>query len=131
MESIKVLVCEDDTLTRLGLILVLNNTGEFKVIGEASDGQEAIAQALRFKPNLILMDVALPVLDGLEACRRIKSSLPQAAILMLSSHFDKQTVDDSLEAGADAYCSKEISDTKLAQIMKDCANHQLTARVWS
>jgi DNA-binding NarL/FixJ family response regulator len=131
MGHITVLVVEDDSLARLGLKLSLEDTNEFEVIAEASDGQEAVEQALNRQPNVILMDVGLPLMNGVEACRRIKSSLPEATILMLSSHIDKETIDKSFDAGADGYCYKEIGHARLTQIMKEVACGKLTARIWT
>jgi DNA-binding NarL/FixJ family response regulator len=105
------LIVEDHTLMRLNLRQMLARHTEFSVIGEARDGEEAVALAQQLRPDLVLMDLGLPVLGGIEATRLIKQSLAHTRVLALTSHDEDESVFGALAAGADGYCLKGILRT--------------------
>jgi DNA-binding NarL/FixJ family response regulator len=104
----KILIVEDQQTIRQGLRLILASIPDVDVIGEAADGYTAITMSERLEPNLILMDVGLPGIDGIESVRRIKASKPQIKVLMFTSHDDEDNIRASLGAGADGYCLKSM-----------------------
>jgi two-component system, NarL family, response regulator LiaR len=101
-----VLIVEDHKLMRIGLRQVLRGAEDLECVGEARDGEEALAIARRLQPNLILMDLGLPVVSGIEVTRTLKQEFPQMRILALTSHEEDESVFGALEAGADGYCLK-------------------------
>jgi ribonuclease P protein subunit RPR2 len=103
---IRLLVCDDSTEARKLLRTVLAADREIEIVGEAADGSEAIALALELTPDVVLMDVAMPVLDGIEATRKLRDLLPAVRIVALAGSDDLDVVDAVLEAGASAYCIK-------------------------
>lgn len=109
-----VLVVEDHVITRLGLNLMLRERSDLRVVGEASDGREAVTMAVSLKPDVVLMDIGLPELDGIEAVWQIKKMAPGTRVLMLTSHEDRDDVLSAIGAGADGYCCKDISLEQLA-----------------
>lgn len=106
MVSIKILVVDDHEIVREGLKMVLDLEEDFRVVGEASSGQEAVAQATRLEPDVVLMDVLMSEGNGIDACRDIKSALPDTKVLMLTSHDAAQAVEASVLAGASGYLLK-------------------------
>jgi DNA-binding NarL/FixJ family response regulator len=103
---IRILIVEDHTLMRMGLRQVLSQDPHCEVIAEARDGEEALALARALRPELVLMDLGLPVLGGIEATRLLKRELPQVRVLALTSHDEDESVFGALAAGADGYCLK-------------------------
>ncbi|MBY0357290.1 MAG: response regulator transcription factor [Candidatus Obscuribacterales bacterium] len=110
---IRILLVEDHLLTRIGLKTVIERAADLCVVGEAEDGEQAIAKAQELKPNLILMDVGMPVMDGIEASKRIKELLPAVEIVMLTSHDSERDIFASLSAGASGYCLKDVAPERL------------------
>ncbi len=108
-----VLLVEDQTLTRKGMRALLDDSPELKIIGEASNGREAVELAGTLNPDVVLMDVAMPQLNGIEATRQIHSAQPDTRIIMLSMHKDRQYVFESLKAGASGYVPKDAAYTEL------------------
>ena len=106
MAPVKILVVDDHGIVREGLKMVLGLEADFQVVGEASSGQEAINQATRLEPDVVLMDVLMDGGDGIEACRQIKSLLPDTRVLMLTSHDAAQAVEAAVLAGASGYLLK-------------------------
>ncbi len=113
MQKVRVLVVDDHTLVRRGLRKILESSGEIEVIGEAADGTAAIDAAARLSPNVVLMDVSLPGLNGIEAARRITETMPDVHVLMLSMYADEPYVRQSLAAGASGYLLKDVEDEEL------------------
>jgi two-component system response regulator NreC len=103
---IRVLIADDHPLVRSGLRALLDRDGEFKVVAEASDGYEAIELALQHKPDLILLDVAMPRLSGTDAAQHISGKLPNTRIVIVSMHSDESYVLRALKAGARGYLLK-------------------------
>lgn len=106
MAAIKILVVDDHGIVREGLKMVLGLEEDFDVVGEAASGREAVSQATALKPDVVLMDVLMDEVNGIDACRQIKSALPQTQVLMLTSHDAPQAVEASVLAGASGYLLK-------------------------
>jgi DNA-binding NarL/FixJ family response regulator len=122
----RILIVEDDPLMRLGLEQALSDYSEFDIIGQAEDGYSAIQMALNLKPDLVVMDIGLPGLDGISATKQIKDSLSDIRVVILTSHTLQTEVIAALSSGADAYCVKGASlDRLLAAIAaaKDGASY--------
>ncbi|MBZ0188134.1 MAG: protein kinase [Candidatus Obscuribacterales bacterium] len=113
-DRVSILVAEDQELTRLGLKLALGKIDGVDVIGEAADGQAVIDLAGELKPHIILMDIGLPIHDGIYATQKIKSTLPETRIIMFTSDETDDTIFAALNAGADGYCLKKISTDQLS-----------------
>ncbi|HEY9682991.1 MAG TPA: response regulator transcription factor [Oculatellaceae cyanobacterium] len=111
--SIRVLLVEDHALTRLGLKAALKRTSDIEIIGEASNGEEAIERAKALSPDVILMDVGMPIMDGIQASRHIVASAPQTRIIMLTQHDNDRDILASLAAGASGYCLKDVAPERL------------------
>lgn len=111
--GIKVLLVEDHVLTRMGLKTALKRTEDIIVIGEASNGEEAIESARTLKPDVILMDVGMPVMDGIQAARHIVDESPEVRIIMLTQHDNDSDIMASLAAGASGYCLKDVEPERL------------------
>ncbi|MDX2108372.1 MAG: response regulator transcription factor [Candidatus Melainabacteria bacterium] len=112
-DNINVLLVEDHALTRIGLKALLDRTEDIKVIGEATNGQEALELTLSLKPHIVLMDVGMPVMDGIEAVKKIKEQKSEAGIIMLTSHDNERDIFASLTAGAGGYCLKDVEPERL------------------
>jgi two-component system response regulator NreC len=118
MKAIRILLADDHTVVRKGLRLLLESVAEFQVIAEASSGREAVALAEQHIPDVIVMDVAMPILNGIEAARQISAKLPQVAVVFLSMHGDESYVLRALKAGARAYLLKDSAEYDLIQAVK-------------
>lgn len=105
-KNITVTIIEDHDMTRMGLSFALSNSGVIEVIGTSSDGLEGVEQALNLKPDLVIMDIGLPTIDGIEATRKIKNAMPEIKVLMNTSRDDENDILDSFAAGADGYITK-------------------------
>lgn len=112
-EPVTIVVVEDHEITRLGLKRVLQHLPDVTIVGEATDGRSAVDKAIELCPNLMLMDIGLPVMDGIEATRLIKGALP-TKVIMITSHENDEDIFAGLSAGADGYCLKGISGKQLA-----------------
>lgn len=120
--KIRVLLVDDHTVVRRGLRKILESTNDVEVVGELGSGFEAITTAAELHPDVVLMDVSLPDLNGIEATRRITAGTPGAQVLMLSMHADEQYVLASMEAGAKGYLVKDVDDQDLvAAVLAVCA----------
>src|SRR5215470_18080569 len=103
---IELLICDDSAEARAVLRTMLADQPDIEVVGEAEDGGEAIAQAIALEPDVVLMDVSMPVVDGIAATRRVRELLPGARIVAFAGSDDGEIVNAMLEAGAGAYCLK-------------------------
>ncbi len=104
-----VFIAEDHTMVRAGIRALLDASPELKVVGEASNGREAVEKITELKPQLVLMDVAMAELNGIDAARQIHTNFPETRIIMLSMHEDKQYVFEALKAGATGYVLKSAA----------------------
>lgn len=115
----RILVADDYPVIRKRVRAVLESNPRFHVCGEATDGGKAIEEALRLKPDVVILNVSMPVLSGLEAAREIKTKLPESAIVILSSHADKHFVEEAKKAGAHAYVAKTKIGEALIKAIAD------------
>src|SRR5260221_9005816 len=113
-EAIRVLLVDDHDMVRRGLAVFLSAFRDMQLVGEAADGHEAVALVDQTQPNVILMDVLLPEMHGIEATRRIKDDHPEVQVLLLSSSNDDDLVKSGIQAGALGYVLKNISAQDLA-----------------
>jgi DNA-binding NarL/FixJ family response regulator len=120
-EKISVLLVDDHALVRRGFRRILEDEADIAVKGEASDGEEAVRMARQLKPDVIIMDCALPGMNGLAATRKILEHDPNAAVLMLSMHSEDTWVRQSLEAGARGYMLKNAVDLELITAIRRVA----------
>jgi two-component system, NarL family, response regulator LiaR len=111
--QLRLLIVEDDPIMRIGLTQCLGDVSHFEVVGQASDGYQAIALVESLKPHLVVMDIGLPQLDGIEATQRIKAEQPDLQVVMLTSHNTPTEMLAALASGADAYCIKGSQITEL------------------
>jgi DNA-binding NarL/FixJ family response regulator len=120
-KQISVLLAEDHAVVRQGLCSLLNADGQFLVAGEAQTGREAVGMALRLRPDVILMDIAMPVLNGLEATRQILAANPAAKIIVLSAHSEDIYVERMNAAGAVGFLEKQTSAEILTKAIREVA----------
>jgi len=113
MDTIRILLADDHTVVRDGLRLLLERQPGFEIAGEASDGLEAVRIAEETTPDIVLMDIAMPMLNGIEATRRILMRNPKTGVLILSMHYDESYVLRSLNAGARGYLVKDSAKSDL------------------
>ena len=118
MNPIRVLLADDHTLIRAGLRMVVVSQPDFSVVGEASNGREAVALAEQLKPDVVVMDIGMPSLNGIEACRQIHDSLQRTQVIMLSMHSDEGYVLRALKAGAKGYMLKDSAEADLASAIR-------------
>ncbi len=109
----RILLADDHTILRAGLKMMLNAQPDMEVVGEAQDGRQAIQEAQRLQPDIVLMDITMPDMNGIEATKQIKRNLPTARILILTMHEHDEYVFQALRAGASGYMLKEAADTDL------------------
>jgi DNA-binding NarL/FixJ family response regulator len=121
-QAIRVLLVDDHQMVRQGLIYFLTTQPNIEIAGEAQNGLEAILAADKLKPHVILMDLVMPEMDGLEAIRRIREQNPEIAIIVLSSFIDDNRVITAIQAGAMGYVMKDISPRELATAIRTVAN---------
>lgn len=112
-EPITLLLVEDHKLTRIGLRTVLERTADFKVVGEAENGEDAVQKVGELRPAVVLMDVGMPVMDGIEAVNKIHELYPEVNSIMLTSHDNEEDILASLSAGACGYCLKDVEPERL------------------
>lgn len=117
-EPIRVLVVDDHALFRRGLEMVLQGEPDIEVVGEASDGDEAVAMAVERMPDVMLMDVNMPKRGGIEACAAVKAALPSTTIIMLTMSDEEDDLYDAIKAGATGYLLKEISIDEVASAVR-------------
>src|SRR5581483_8622936 len=118
---IRVLLADDHAMVRKGFRLILEAQPDMAIVGEAGNGREAIEQAESTRPDVIVMDVAMPELNGIEATRRLSASAPRTRILALSMHKDSVYVREILKAGARGYLLKDSIDSDLVNAVRAVA----------
>lgn len=111
--TIRVLVADDHTIVREGLVSLLVEGGECEVVAQASDGVEAVEQARKTRPEVVVVDLTMPRLSGLEVVRRIHQDLPRTRVLVLTMHEDEEYVVQAVQAGASGYLVKDTAGTEL------------------
>ncbi|MBI2848790.1 MAG: response regulator transcription factor [Chloroflexi bacterium] len=118
MEPIRVLIVDDHQIVREGLRAMMAEAEGISVVGEAGDGEEAIAMAQELAPSLVLMDIRMPKMDGLEVTRRLKSLFPTISVVIISVYDDEAYIVDAIRAGAAGYILKDVSKDLLVHTLK-------------
>ena len=118
METIRILIADDHAFVREGTRRILEQEPDLEVVAEAGDGEEAVKLACDLKPDVALVDVAMPRLDGIEATRRIKAQCPAVAVLVLSAYDDDQFIFGLLEAGAAGYLLKSVRGQEIVDAIR-------------
>src|ERR1035437_5869893 len=118
MKTIRILLADDHTVVRKGLRLLLESQDGFEVIADACDGRETVALAEQLHPDVVVLDVAMPILNGIEAARQISAKFPNPAIVFLSMHSDEGYVLKALKSGARAYLLKDSAEYDLIAAIK-------------
>jgi DNA-binding NarL/FixJ family response regulator len=121
---VHVIVADDQALVREGLMTLLATAAEIAPVAAAANGEEAVALAVRHRPEVVLMDLHMPVLDGVEATRRIRAAQPSTEIVVLTTHADEASILDALNAGARGYLTKDAGIAEIARAVHAAANHQ-------
>jgi DNA-binding NarL/FixJ family response regulator len=121
-QPIRVLLADDHTIVRQGLKLILSGSPDFQIAGEAATGLEAVELAQKLKPDVVLLDVGMPELNGVEATRRMVAANPRIRVLVLSMHKEAVYVREILKAGARGYILKDAIDTELLNAIRSVAH---------
>jgi DNA-binding NarL/FixJ family response regulator len=124
MKTLRILVADDHDLMRRGLKSLLESHTGWSVCAEAHTGREAVAKAEELKPDIVILDITMPELNGVEAARRILKASPNTEILVLSVHYSDQLIRDILDAGVRGYIVKSDSDRDLVIAVEALANHK-------
>ena len=106
MAKIRVLIVEDHDMARMGLSVILSKNSDIEIADMSADGEEGVEKALKLKPDVVIMDIGVPTIDGIEATRKIKNSNPDIKVLMYTSREEEDDIFDSFKAGADGYITK-------------------------
>jgi DNA-binding NarL/FixJ family response regulator len=117
-DTIRILIADDHPVVREGLMSMLNRQEDFEVVGEAKNGVEAVNKAKELAPNVVLMDLRMPELDGVEAIRQIKAARPSTQIIILSTYSDDEYIFRGIEAGARAYLLKDAPREELFKAIR-------------
>lgn len=118
MPSIRVLICDDHDIVRSGLRMLLLAEDDIEIIGEASNGREAVQQAVKLQPDVVVMDLQMPDMNGIEATRQIRERCPSCAVLALTIHEDEQFFFQMISAGAMGYVPKRAAPEDLVQAIR-------------
>ena len=121
---VRVLVVDDQALVREGLMTLLDAAPNITPVAAAADGEEAVALASRHRPDVVLMDLRMPRLDGVEATRRIREAQPDTEIVVLTTHADDDSILDALRAGARGYLTKDAGIVEISRAVHAAADHQ-------
>ncbi len=121
MKPIRVLIVDDHEIVREGLQILLSEESDFDVVGMAGDSESALALTRHHKPDLVLMDLVMPGLDGIETTRRIMSEYPSTHVLVLTTFSDDQRVRDAIQAGAIGYILKDVLKAELLSAIRSAA----------
>ena len=121
----RILLCDDHALVRAGFRALLNSIGEFDVVGEAGDGREAVQQARALEPDVVLMDIAMPEMNGLDAIARITQASPGTRVIVVSMHATEAYLVEALRAGAAGYVMKSTDGDELTRAIHDVMQGRL------
>jgi two-component system response regulator NreC len=121
MSRLQILLADDHTLVRQGLTKILEEQPDWTVVAQASDGREAVKQTLQLKPDVAILDIGMPLLNGIEATRQLTRRLPDLHVLILSMHAEEAYITQALEAGAQGYLLKDSADTELIRAVSAVA----------
>jgi len=121
-DAISVLIVDDHPLFRDGLQKALELEDDIVVLGQSKDGEEALKAARTLRPDVVLLDINLPSINGLQVARQLKSERSDVAVVMLTAYHDSQQVLHAMRAGASAYCAKDVTPEQLVEVIRDAAS---------
>lgn len=124
MKKIRIIIADDHAVMRMGLIALFDTVGEFEVVAEAADGKEAVELATRHKPDIIIMDLVMPILDGVSATEKIAKSCPGVRVLLLTTYGSSDGIAHALDVGASGAVLKSASNDELIAAIKAVAAGQ-------
>ncbi|MGA7622988.1 MAG: response regulator transcription factor [Candidatus Acidiferrales bacterium] len=124
MKTLRILIADDHDLMRRGVKTLLQSHAGWEICGEAHTGREAVAKAEELKPDIVILDIGMPDLNGVEAARRIRKASPSTEVLILSVHYSDQLIREILEAGVRGYIVKSDSDRDLIIAVETLASHK-------
>ena len=122
MKKIRILIADDHSVVRIGLATLLEYEADMSVVGDTDDGTGAVALAKKFKPDVVIMDLMMPGMDGTEATRRICEESPQSRVLILTSYGNSAEVGEAIAAGASGVIVKHVANDKLIEAIRTVAN---------
>lgn len=114
----RLMIVDDHEMIRVGLRTMLQDGGEFQIVGETGDGETALRLTGKVRPHIVLLDLRMPGMDGIEICRRISSEFPQVAVIILTAFPDEKLARECIQSGARAYVLKDIGRAQLTQILR-------------
>ena len=117
-KTVRILIADDHSVVRAGLKALLEHQGNFKVIAEAATGEEAVQKAQEVKPDVAVLDIRMPGLSGIEACRQIVNSVPSCKVIILTSYAEDELLFAAIQAGASGYVLKRIGDNELVHAVE-------------
>jgi DNA-binding NarL/FixJ family response regulator len=122
--KLRILIADDHAFLRRGLRTVLDASPDCEVCGEAANGQEAVEKAKELGPDVVIMDISMPILNGLEATRQIRDMLPHTEVLIVSMHFSHEVIRAAQQAGARGYLAKSDPDGHLIEALHTVHRHE-------
>lgn len=125
--SVRILIVDDHAMLREAVRLLLESRSEFQVCGEAEDGAQAVEKAAELKPDVVVLDIGMPKMNGFEAARKIKVVSPRSQIVILSSHQDQQFLEEARKVGAICYVPKADAERELIDAVKAAARGESSA----
>ncbi len=120
--AIRILIADDHEVVRIGLAALLDAQSGFEVVAQAGSGEEAVRQARTHRPDVVVLDIRMPNGSGIDACRTITAELPDAHVIMLTSHADSDALFDAIDAGASGYVLKRIGSGELVEAVRTVAS---------
>ena len=123
-KPIRIMIADDHTIVRQGLARLLNDQPDLKIVGQAVNGREAVDKSLKLKPDIVIMDIAMPQLNGIEAAKRIRKKLPKAKVLILSMYSHEHYIHELLETGISGYLLKDSSGRDIIKAIHAAMNDE-------